>query len=157
MTVILDQAKHSPGDCAINPVSGCAGEQSQILILAYTSGCMRSAKNHLLTGCRFGFWRMSQIMSGETSDLIRNDGFAFLFKSRLCAALIPRIPKEYTAQPATWAGFVCEFFGSATPGMNSLRFFLISSCTACNPCTDSKKPGALLSSPGLCASAYYTR
>ena len=28
----------------------------------------------------------------------------------------PRIPQEYTVGPASWAGFVCKSFGSASPG-----------------------------------------
>ena len=89
MTVILDQAKHSPGDCAINPVSGCAGEQSQILILAYTSGCMRSAKNHLLNRLQIWFLADEPNNVRRDSELIRNDELAFYPKLLLHSLLLP--------------------------------------------------------------------
>ena len=90
----------------------------------------------------------SALTIGAASELVRNDEFAFLYaKTHPVAALIPRIPQEYTVGPASWAGFVCKLFVSATPGFQFPWIFPDLPCTACtacnpcnscNPCTDRK-------------------
>lgn len=102
--------------------------------------------DNLKKPCFQGVWRSentvqvlfpapSALTIGAASELIRNDGFAFLYaKTRPFAALIPHIPQEYTVGPASWAGVVCKSFGSATSGFQFPWIFPDLPCTACTAC-----------------------